>query len=68
MDLTGQTLLVDCFHSSIEGPPPMSVHNLSHLKHAMVGKRMQKIEKWGLPGSWEEPSGLLGFPIAPAVH
>ena len=38
MDLTGQTLLVDYFCNFIQVSPPMSVHNLSHLKCPMVGK------------------------------
>lgn len=32
------------------------------------GQGMQKTEKWGLAWSWEEPSGLIGFPIALTIH
>lgn len=64
MDLTSQTLLIDCFYSFAEDSPPMSVHNLSHLKCTTVGERTEKTEKWSLSGSWEEPNRCLGFPRA----
>lgn len=40
MNLTSQTLLVDYFCSFIQISPPMSVHNLSHLKCPVVGEGM----------------------------
>lgn len=45
MKLAGQTLLVDCSYNSVEVSPPMSIHNLSHLKCTMVGEEMHKPEK-----------------------
>lgn len=67
MDPLGQTLLVDCFCSLTEVSPPMSAHNLSHLKCTVVVKRHAKTTEWGLPGSWEEPSSHPGFAIAQTV-
>ena len=32
------------------------------------GSRNGKTEKWGLPGSQEQPSSCPGFPIALIVH
>lgn len=45
----------------------MAIHNLSHLKSTVVGEGMEKIGKWGLPVSWEEPNGCLVLPVAPTV-
>lgn len=42
MDLASQALLVDRFYNFVEVSPPLSIHNLSHLKRAMVGEEMQK--------------------------
>ena len=42
MDLTGQTLVVNCFYNFIEGPPPVFIHDFSHLNCTMVGEGMQK--------------------------
>ena len=70
MDYVPGLLLVDCFCKVMEFFPPMSIHNLSHFEWTRVGEGMQKpkTKKWGLPGSWEEPSWCLGFPIALTVH
>lgn len=38
------------------------------LKCTVMDEGMQKNKKWGFPGSQEEPSSHLEFPIATTIH
>lgn len=59
MDLTGQTLVVNCLHSFIEVSSLMFIHNLSHLNCTMVGRGNLKhgIRQWAR----EDQVAVLGF-------
>lgn len=61
MDLTGQTMLVDCFYNFIEVFPPLFIHNLSHLKWLWWVNKGKNEKKWGLSGGQEAPSSHLNF-------
>ena len=60
--LTGQTLLVDCFHKLINVSSPMSIHNLRHLSCTMVGEGMQKPKTEVCQGDAKNQAAILIFP------
>lgn len=61
VDLAGQTLMVNCFHSFVEVSPPVFIYNLNHIK-CIVGAKEAEAENGVCQGATKDQEAIAGFP------